>query len=36
MIIGLDINIFLNVKNKENPFYQYSKAIWEVRFIDFF
>lgn len=27
MKIGLDTNIFLNVKNKEEPFYQYSEAI---------
>lgn len=30
MIIGLDTNIFLNIKNKEKPFYQYSKAILEA------
>ncbi len=27
MKIGLDTNIFLKVKNKEEPFYQYSEAI---------
>lgn len=27
MKICLDTNIFLNVKNKEEPFYQYSEAI---------
>ncbi len=27
MKIGLDTNIFLNVKNKEEPFFQYSEAI---------
>jgi len=27
MKIGLDTNIFLNVKNKEEPFYEYSEAI---------
>ncbi|MGQ4874624.1 MAG: type II toxin-antitoxin system VapC family toxin [Promethearchaeia archaeon] len=27
MIVGLDTNIFLNVKNKEQPFYKYSDSI---------
>lgn len=27
MKVGLDTNIFLNVKNKEKAFYKYSKAI---------
>jgi len=30
MKIGLDTNVFLNVKNKEDPFYQYSNAILEA------
>jgi len=28
--VSLDTNIFLNVKNKEEPFYRYSKRILEV------
>lgn len=27
MKVGLDTNVFLNVKNKEKPFFQYSNAI---------
>ena len=30
MIITLDTNIFLNVKNKEEPFYRFSKSILEA------
>lgn len=28
--VGLDTNIFLNVKNKEDPFYEYSKKILDT------
>lgn len=30
MKVSLDTNIFLNVKNKEEPFYKYSKMILEA------
>ena len=30
MKVGLDTNIFLNVKNKEEPFYQHSEVILEA------
>ncbi len=30
MMVTLDTNIFLNVKNKEEPFYEFSKSILEA------